>query len=214
MSEYYGEQLKHLSGIQRIEAKRAQREWLLKRSGCEQVPEHDVCLRDAYNSRINELATILAAAKPNDASANPAGDSQSPGREQQGAGAQSAKIESPPRIRSEYDSSPTASSAPPRPSVIMRADWLRQPSAEDMARYFPTQAQMAGIKGGRALLDCTVHVDSTASCVVASESPSGYGFGDAAMNLSRLFRFRPATRDGVPFESGDLKVPVGFRANN
>ena len=63
---------------------------------------------------------------------------------------------------------------------------------------------------GRVQLDCVIQIDTTAVCTVESESPQGYGFGEAALRLSQTFRIRPATRDGVPIEGGHVHVPVRF----
>jgi TonB family protein len=90
---------------------------------------------------------------------------------------------------------------PPPPPVITRPDWLRRPSSEDMARYYPERAQEREISG-RAALACTVTTRGTLSgCNVASESPSGAGFGEAALRLANRFQMKPQTVDGKPVEA-------------
>jgi hypothetical protein len=44
-------------------------------------------------------------------------------------------------------------------------------------------------------------------CKVVSESPEGYGFGAATVEIAGFFRFRPATSYGVPVE-GTITVPL------
>ena len=48
-------------------------------------------------------------------------------------------------------------------------------------------------------------------CSVASESPSGAGFGQAAMQMARLFKMSPKTVDGEATEGGSVRVPITFR---
>ena len=107
-------------------------------------------------------------------------------------------------------SPPPASAPAPVPvSAITPIDWTRQPSEMDMANYYPDRANRMGIEG-LVRLECTVTPDGLASdCEILAEQPTDQGFGPAALKLSRLFRFRPATKDGVAV-SGRVIVPVRF----
>jgi protein TonB len=50
--------------------------------------------------------------------------------------------------------------------VITQPDWLRKPTGEDMARYYPDRAQRMNIEG-RATISCTVTANGTLSnCTV------------------------------------------------
>jgi protein TonB len=100
---------------------------------------------------------------------------------------------------------------PPRPSVITQPDWLRRPSAEDMAKYYPDRATRMNIEG-KATLSCTVNARGTLdSCSVTEETPAEAGFGDAAIKLSKLFKMRPMTRDGQPVDGGKINIPIRFQ---
>ena len=100
---------------------------------------------------------------------------------------------------------------PARPAVITNPDWLRQPSGDDIARYYPSRAQTLG-REGRATIRCQVTASGTLTgCSVTSEDPSDMGFGDAAMRMSRLFKMRPKTNDGRPVEGASVTIPIRFR---
>ena len=99
------------------------------------------------------------------------------------------------------------------PSVITNPDWLRKPNADDVARYYPDDLQKAGADGS-AMLSCTVNArGDLINCEVASEAPGGYGVGDAALRLSKLFRMRPMTLNGQPVTGGVVRIPIRFRTN-
>jgi protein TonB len=100
--------------------------------------------------------------------------------------------------------------APPTPSVITNPTWLQRPNAAQFAQYYPDRA-LEREQEGRVVLDCVVAADGRISCAVSSEDPSGWGFGDAALRISRFFRMAPATRDGVPTSGGRVRVPISFR---
>jgi len=107
---------------------------------------------------------------------------------------------------------PAAAPAAPRPSVITNPDWLRKPSSEDMARYFPDRAQRMGVNG-RATISCSVTAKGTLEgCSVISEEPSDQDFGSAAIRMSKLFKMRPKTADGAPVEGGTVRIPIRFQA--
>ena len=99
--------------------------------------------------------------------------------------------------------------APPTPSVITSPTWLERPNARDFARYYPERALERG-QEGRVNLACVVAADGRISCAVTSEDPTGWGFGDAAIRISRHFRMAPATRDGAPTAGGRVNVPIRF----
>ncbi|RYF89680.1 MAG: energy transducer TonB, partial [Caulobacteraceae bacterium] len=100
--------------------------------------------------------------------------------------------------------------APPRNPVISRPDWIRKPSGDAVNRAYPDRAQRQNI-GGKVTLSCTVNADGTVSgCSVVSENPGDYGFGDAAIRLSKQFKMRPQTADGQPVGGASVRIPLTF----
>ena len=75
------------------------------------------------------------------------------------------------------------------PAPAARPHLLAVPNAEAMAKLYPIDARKLWIEGD-AVISC-VAVASSGSltdCKVKHEWPEGYGFGDAAVKLSRLMR--------------------------
>ncbi len=100
----------------------------------------------------------------------------------------------------------------PVEGVVTKPDWLRKPSGEDMANFYPPLAQMFSLSG-RAMIDCTVtDQGALTDCSVGGETPIGIGFGQAALRLSDLFRMKPQTFDGAPVGGAKIRVPIRFVA--
>lgn len=88
-------------------------------------------------------------------------------------------------------------------------DWMRKPTAEEMAGVFPVAAVKAGVDG-RASIRCRVTVEGFLDrCKVLSETPPGMGFGPAALALSPQFRMSPKIRGGQKVES-EISLPIAW----
>jgi len=110
------------------------------------------------------------------------------------------------------DTAPTTPVAPPEP-VIRNPTWLKRPGANEFARFYPDREMRREIEG-RAVLNCTVTASgSVTACRVASLTPEGSGFGEAALKLSRYFVMSPRTVDGRPVEGGQVSIPITFNLN-
>jgi len=102
---------------------------------------------------------------------------------------------------------------PPPPTDFSLSDvrWVRAPSARDFARYYPDRA-LEQDQSGRVVLDCVASASGALDCAVAEESPVGWGFGAAAMNIARQARIEPTTEDGSSVSGRHVRLPLAFRA--
>ncbi|MDB5469456.1 MAG: hypothetical protein JWR84_1016 [Caulobacter sp.] len=93
---------------------------------------------------------------------------------------------------------------------VMRPRWLRKPSGAAVARAFPKKAMGRGVNGG-AVLSCVIidtgHVDK---CKVVQETPPGFGFGKASIELSQFFVMQTDTADGVSTVGATVIIPLSF----
>lgn len=89
--------------------------------------------------------------------------------------------------------------------------WERAPNARDFARFYPDDALDAG-QSGSVTLDCIIGGGGRLACSVGHEDPQGYGFGRAAINISRQLRVDTRLPDGSSASGRNLSLPLSFRA--
>jgi protein TonB len=74
---------------------------------------------------------------------------------------------------------------------LLYVDTAGQPAPLDLARFYP-DAAMRMEMDGRAVVRCQVMQDRTLqSCLVVSESPPGYRFGNATVRVASRLRAKP-----------------------
>ncbi|MDO9222172.1 MAG: energy transducer TonB [Caulobacter sp.] len=107
-----------------------------------------------------------------------------------------------------------AGEAPPptaAPPVRTRPDWVRVPTLDEIADFYPRAARARGIEG-RAVLDCRVAITGRLKdCRIHQEAPVAMGFGEAALMLAPLIEMRPGTVNGEPVVDELVRAPIAFK---
>ena len=80
-------------------------------------------------------------------------------------------------------------------SSTTRARLLNAPDAQTLIDNFPVIALATGVSG-RAVLTCAITPEGESECTAAEETPVGMGFGAAAEQIARDWRFSPSIEDG------------------
>jgi TonB family protein len=86
---------------------------------------------------------------------------------------------------------------------------LNAPDATDLQRVYPRDALTKNLSG-ETKIHCTV--DKTGSltrCSIVAETPKDLGFGSAALELSKAFKFSTKTADGSIIGHG-MTIPIRF----
>ncbi len=98
-------------------------------------------------------------------------------------------------------------SSPVLAATLKSSPYDQIPTAEDLAKFYPEKAMDYGKDGG-ATIRCTVQKDrSLAKCTIAMETPAGFGFGDAALQMSKLFKMKKIAKPGA-----QVSIPIQFQA--
>ncbi len=85
-----------------------------------------------------------------------------------------------------------------------------RPNQSDLK--FPDLARH-GNTTGSVVLDCTLGLSGRIkSCLVASEQPAGFHFGQAALRFAQTFKMQPAMTDGRPEEGAHVLIPIRFES--
>ncbi len=98
---------------------------------------------------------------------------------------------------------------PAGPHTITSPEWIRTLSADKVQEIFPPKAADAGLKTGRAVLDCVADGQGMmTACQVLSEDPAGMDFGLAAVRVASSMGVNPWTKDGEPVEGAHVKFAI------
>lgn len=103
---------------------------------------------------------------------------------------------------------------PNKPAPPPRADrpqWTSLPDPAVVQAVYPQAAFEKGVLAGMGTTQCIVDQSgSLTGCTVVAESPSGLGFGNAALKVVAVMRMSPWNADGTPVEGATLRVPIKF----
>ncbi|MBU6371314.1 MAG: energy transducer TonB [Alphaproteobacteria bacterium] len=100
--------------------------------------------------------------------------------------------------------------AAPSSSEPSLPKWIVRPHDLNWNAYYPERAAADNVAGA-VTLDCLINIDTTLDCTVAAEEPKGYGFGAAAIDMSRKWRVMPRMRQSIAIEGVRLSVPLSFK---
>jgi hypothetical protein len=114
-----------------------------------------------------------------------------------------------------------AAAAPPRqtapsrpPERVASAGWLSRPWEGDIADLFPRRALYNGVSGAVGL-QCRVGRNGwMTDCAVVSETPRGFGFAGAALDLASDYRLQPYDTAGQPTTGRTFNFTIPFRADS
>lgn len=101
-------------------------------------------------------------------------------------------------------------SPPASAQYVQSVSWAeRQPSATEHHASYPPQALREAVEGSVTLL-CTISDERKLDCAVESETPLGYGFGEAAMSISRIYVVRRVEEDPRVAIGSRVRVPIRY----
>jgi TonB family protein len=93
-------------------------------------------------------------------------------------------------------------------SIGGKSYWEQTP--QQFARYYPDRAQRLNMSG-EASLKCVVTDNGRlTACEIVSEAPEDFGFGQAGLAVSKLFKMHPATIDGRPVGGASVVIRIKF----
>lgn len=101
-----------------------------------------------------------------------------------------------------------AASVATAPLPLSSALWKSKPTIVQLMRAYPEAPRLQRI-GGRVEFECEVKADGALdACRMLSETPTGMGFGEAALELSRTMALHPKDRDGADVAGRVIRVPI------
>lgn len=94
------------------------------------------------------------------------------------------------------------------PLMITRPEWATVPDARQLAHFAPSSWPTGPVK---VVLRCKVSDEGALQgCSVEEESPPGWGWGTAALKMSKYFRMTPEKVNGVPVGDASVTVPIAL----
>lgn len=118
--------------------------------------------------------------------------------------------ETPADLQAAIEAARAAGQARP-PLWVTNPNWTRRPDGNDVFETYPLRARNEGLRGAAVLVCRIGDRGELKLCIVDREEPSGQGFGDAALKLSRVFRMRDKDEGGAPVAGRLITLPIIYR---
>jgi hypothetical protein len=98
--------------------------------------------------------------------------------------------------------------------IVKSASIVSKPTNAQVQAAYPPRALDNQIQGG-AVIECVVMTTGKlAECHVYDEQPTGYGFGQAALDLAGDFVLKPRLIDGEAVGGAPVRIGVAFSSND
>jgi len=98
--------------------------------------------------------------------------------------------------------------------IVKSAAIVTQPTSAQIQAEYPPRALDNQVQGG-AVIECVVTLTGKlAECQVYDEQPTGYGFGQAALDLATDFLLKPRLIDGEAVGGSPVKISVNFSSQS
>lgn len=95
--------------------------------------------------------------------------------------------------------------------LVGQPHWIQLPTRNQALNVYPATA-LAARTAGDGWVGCSVDDHGAlADCTVVGESPTGHGFGQAALSLAQYFRMSVWTDEGLPTAGARIRFPIQFR---
>jgi len=99
--------------------------------------------------------------------------------------------------------------------MLPKPEWTRQFAPDKAAGQFPPKAAAAGLKTGRATVECAIERSGELDqCRVVDETPAGMDFGPAAVALASALAVNPWTFEGLPAEGAKVRIAIRINSND
>lgn len=88
--------------------------------------------------------------------------------------------------------------------------WISRPNGDQVAQVYPRKALEEQLSGN-VVFNCTWSENGRpVDCVLESETPTGEGFAEAGLALSKGFHAKATLSDGTPISGRPYRLPIRF----